>query len=183
MIEALLTSLATTRLLHNDFMRKSNRITLTAVLRNTLITEKERTGVAANKLLRGKRGVMPGGLTSSMIAGWMAGRIRTAKKHHLEWVLDAYANYIPPETPVNNTPEKIRLNDIQLALIKSEVQRTGLGAIDVLRHAPKPLPDGLNHQKVQRWISGDTKTAVKAHWDLIMRLYANIGDNSDHPQR
>lgn len=151
-----------------------DRIEITDAMRATLKAEKERTGVAANKLLRGMRGVMPSGLTSSMITAWMLGRIRTAKSDHLEWVLDAYANYQPPQKPADKTPEKIRLTTERVAQLRMEVERTGLGAIDILRHAPKPLPKGLNHQKVQRWISGDTKTAIKAHWDLVMRLYARI---------
>jgi len=73
-------------------------------------------------------------------------------------------------------PAKIIITDILLNQLQKEAKRTGLGAIDILRHAPKPLPDGLNHQKVQRWISGDTRTAIKPHWDLVLLLYAKVLD-------
>lgn len=142
--------------------------------RDKLSQEVKRTGIGPSKLLKGKRGIAPEGLTSSMIHGWKGGKIGTARQEHLDWVLQAYAEWTPP--PVTDTPKRMTLTDMDREFLQSEVKRTRLGAVAILKHAPKPLPEGLNHQKVQRWISGNTKTARKAHWDLVMRLYAEVDD-------
>jgi len=151
-----------------------DRITITEQIRAKLKADKGRTGVSARILMRGRRGEYPDGLRANMVDGWMSGRTATAKREHLDWVLQAWADYEPPPPPLDDRPEKLRLTETHLALLQSEVERTGLGAIDILRHAPKPLPEGLNHQKVQRWISGQTQTAVKSHWELVIRLYSAV---------
>lgn len=121
--------------------------------------------------MRGKRGQYPDGLTGSMIDKWRTGTIRSAKPDHLEWVLVAYRDWSPA------LPSKIRkiiITDERHELLMREVKRTKLGAVAILRHAPKPLPKGLNHQKVQRWISGYTKSARKVHWTYVLSLYRKI---------
>ena len=137
-----------------------------------------RTGVGVAKLLRGTKNNRPRGLSANVIHGWLSGATTSANPEHIKWVFDAYANYKPPAKAVERAPRKIKLGDAEFKLIQKEAQRTGLGAIDILRHAPKPLPEGLNHQKVQRWISSDTKTAVKAHLDLVLKLYASVSDQN-----
>jgi hypothetical protein len=150
------------------------RVTIDKACRDKLKQEANQTDAGPSKLLRGKRGIAPEGLTSSMIHGWISGRIKTAKKEHFDWVLNAYAKYQPPQKPTDERPNKLKLTKAHRELIKHEVERTGLGAINILRHAPKPLPEGLNHQKVQRWISGQTTSADKTHWEFVLRLYGNI---------
>ena len=124
--------------------------------------------------MRGKRGDYPDGLTADMVGRWMSGRTSSAKKAHIDWVVRAWSDYRPPAKEDAGTPEKLKLTAADFALIQAEAKRTGLGAVDILRHAPKPLPDGLNHQKVHRWIAGETHTAIKAHWELVIALYASI---------
>lgn len=148
------------------------RVTITKQHRDKLKQEAKRTTTGPSKLLRGKRGIAPKGLTSSMVYAWRNGTIRTARHEHLDWVLKAYAGWSPPTE--RKALQKITLTAEHRTVIKAEVKRTGLGAVAILKHAGKPLPDGLNHQKVQRWISGDTGTAIKAHWELVMRLYASV---------
>nr|WP_298929607.1 hypothetical protein [uncultured Erythrobacter sp.] len=148
------------------------RVTITKQHRDKLKQEAKRTGTGPSKLLRGKRGIAPEGLTSSMIHAWRNGTIKTARDEHLDWVFKAYAGWsLPPKT---KALQKITLTDEHRTLIQSEMKRTGLGAVAILKHAGRPLPDGLNHQKVQRWTSGETRTAVKVHWELVVRLYASV---------
>lgn len=148
------------------------RVMITKQHRDKLKEEAKRTATGPSKLLRGKRGIAPEGLTSSMVYAWRSGTIRTARHEHLDWVFKAYADWSPP--PKSNAPQKITLTDEHRTLIQSEMKRTGLGAVAILKHAGRPLPDGLNHQKVQRWTSGETRTAVKVHWELVVRLYASV---------
>lgn len=150
-----------------------NRIEITATIKDELNDGMNRTGLGGRALMRGRRGEYPEGLTGAMIDKWRAGTIKSAKPAQLEWVLQAYRDWSPPlSAPLK--PEKITLTPEHRAFLQSEVERTGLGAVAILRHAPKPLPEGLNHQKVQRWVSGDTKRVAKANWEFVLRLYWSI---------
>ena len=154
------------------------RIQITTQLREKLVEEMKRTGLGGRSLLHGKRGAYPSGLTSSMIDSWRLGTIASAKAVHLDWVLKEYANWEPP--PIPEKPEKIMLTDEARLFLQNEIKRTGLGAVAILRHAPKPLPEGLNHQKVQNWISGKTDRVLRHNWDFVLRLYEAI---ETHPQK
>lgn len=155
-------------------MKNRIRVEITPEIHEKLRREYERIGLGGSALMRGKRGDYPKSLKNQMIDRWRAGPLASAKADHLRWVLDAYDAWRPPEP--DPAPTKITItHDLHKQLL-SDVERTRLGAVAILRHAPKPLPEGLNHQKVQRWISGNTKTARKAHWDLVMRLYAEVDD-------
>ncbi|MDJ0641976.1 MAG: hypothetical protein QNJ15_04085 [Erythrobacter sp.] len=154
------------------------RVQITSEHQDKLAHEASRTGMGPSKLLRGMRGIAPVGLTSSMIQSWKNGTTRTAKKEHLDWVFKTYGEWTPP--PLPDLPRKIVLSDEHRERLRDEIGRTGLGAIAILRHAPKPLPDGLSHQKVQNWISGKTKSATKDNWDFVLRLYQAI---KTHPQK
>lgn len=150
----------------------ADRVKVTAEIQEKLKAERERTGLGGRALMRGQRDSTPEDLRAQMIDSWVSGRVATAKKEHLDWVLKAYADWSPPEKAMQ--PERINLTDAQVAHLQKEVERTGLGAVNILRHARTALPDGLNHQKVQRWISGQTRMAMKKHWDFVLALYASI---------
>lgn len=156
----------------NPWYPASMRVEITEEIRERLESEAERTGVGASKLMRGRRKDMPEGLTSSMMTGWKIGSIGSAKKEHLDWVLKAYEDWTPPEE--TKRPERIKLSDAQVSHLQAEVERTGLGAVNILRHSREALPKGLNHQKVQRWINGQTRTAMKEHWNFVLALYASL---------
>ena len=159
-------------------MAEAKRVEIKPAIRDKLIFENSRTGLGGRALMRGKRGKYPDGLTAVMIDKWRSGSIETAKPAHLEWVLKEYAAWSPPPPP--EAPKKMSLTDEHRAFIQSEVERTGLGAVAILKHAPRPLPEGLNHQKVQRWISGQTKLVSIEHWNFVIRLYEAI---KTEPQR
>ena len=151
-----------------------NRIEITDEIRAKLEAEKERSGIGVRQLMRGRRGEYPEGLRADMVDGWIAGRTATARRDHLDWVLRAWASYTPSEPKKDPGPARIDLSDSQIATLQAEAERTGLGAINILKHAPTPLPKGLNHQKVQRWISGETRTAIADHWELVLSLYTSL---------
>ncbi|MEM9575344.1 MAG: hypothetical protein AAF870_08960, partial [Pseudomonadota bacterium] len=120
-------------------MSKRIRIKIMPEIVDKLQYEKNRTGMAGRALLHGRRGEYPEGLSAIMIDTWRYGTTRSAKKDHLEWVLDAYAKWQAPSPPPPKT-EKIVITEKLKAHIQAETKRTGLGAIEILRHAPKPLP-------------------------------------------
>lgn len=155
---------------------RSDRNEITDEIRDKLRYEKNRTKLGGRALLRGKRGQLPDGLSGSMIDKWRSGSIASAKPTHLEWVLREYEAWTPP--PLPDAPTKMMLTDELRAFIQNEAKRTGLGAVAILRHVPKPIPEGLNQQKIQRWLSGKTRRAEEEHWNLVMAAYAQIMDRS-----
>ena len=156
--------------------KKTDKIGLTPEIRDKLIYEYKRTGLGGSAIMRGQRGKYPDGLRSDMIDAWRNGTIKSARKSHLEWLLGRYKQWRPLEETVCNKPEKIEITTEMHDHIAGEQARTRLGAVNILRLAPKPLPDGLNHQKVHRWIAGDTKSALRSHWEFVLRVYKSVGE-------
>lgn len=153
-------------------MTKRTRVEITPEIHAKLNEEFHRTGLGGSALLRGKRGQYPNGLRSDMIDAWRAGIIATAKPEHLDWVLEYYSQWKPPLK--TKAPTRIKLTNEQIRHLQAEVERTGLGAVAILKHAPKPLPEGLNHQKIQRWVSGKTISVRGDHWHFVLSLYAQL---------
>lgn len=153
-------------------MTKRERVEITPDIRAKLNEEHIRTGQGGSALMHGKRGEYPQGLKSQMIDRWRAGTLATAKPEHLEWVLSSYREW----TPQPPKPESKKLTitpDLHKQLL-AEVGRTGLGAIAILKHAPKPMPNGLNHQKVQRWITSRTQSANEEHFNFVLAVYRSF---------
>jgi predicted metal-dependent hydrolase len=154
-------------------MNNSKRVTLTRNQRGKLISEKERTKVGVLKLLRGTRKERPEGITVSMIEGWISGEVSTASPEHLNWVLERYRTYQPkPRKP--SKPERVTLTKDHIFLLNAEKARTGLGTIKILRHIPKPQPEGLTKNIIQSWMLGTAKSAKKSHWESVLNAYAAI---------
>ena len=152
----------------------NDRIEITERIKAKLLAEKARTGAGIQKLFRGSNANRPSGLTSSSIVhNWINGVAKTAEPEHVEWVLTAYSTY---GTPLSNAvSSRITIAAELRSALLAEQTRTKLGAVAIMRHVPKPIPKGLNHQKIQTWMNGSAKTAKKEHWDLVMKLYAAMG--------
>lgn len=72
----------------------------------------------------------------------MSGEISTASPVHLNWVLERYQDY-QPNTKIKSKSDRISIAESMRQHLKSEKERTGLGTINIMRHMPKPLRDGL----------------------------------------
>ncbi|PHR21617.1 MAG: hypothetical protein COA41_00455 [Sphingopyxis sp.] len=148
-----------------------DRIEITDEIRAHLKAEHERTGAGIQRLFRGTNDLRPDGLTSSSIVhNWLSGSNKTARQDHLDWVIDAYKNF---GTPKAQSSRLIITDELREQLV-AESQRTGLGAVSLMRHARISAPASLNPTKIHTWLAGTTKTANREEWDFVMRLYASI---------
>ncbi|MGB4106168.1 MAG: hypothetical protein WBK55_00030 [Alphaproteobacteria bacterium] len=62
------------------------RITITPEMFAHMLKEKERTGFGPMALLHGTKKERPQGLTTSLMDSWLAGRTKSARKDHLDYV-------------------------------------------------------------------------------------------------
>ncbi|GAB5489645.1 MAG: hypothetical protein Pars2KO_32150 [Parasphingorhabdus sp.] len=143
-------------------------------LRKLMRSKLRETGLEIAEMLRDTRDVRPAGLTLGTIVKWIDGSTKLIRKDHVDWLMNACDHQIAMHQKVEQEKQRITIDADMHALLLSEAERTQMGAIRILRLAPRPLPDGLNTQKLQCWISGHTKTARKTHWEFVMRLYASV---------
>ena len=154
-------------------MDKSKRVTVTQKQQHQLLAEKKRTGVGVLKLLRGTRKERPEGITVSMIEGWMSGEVSTAFPEHLNWVFKRYQNY-QPKPKIKQKSDRIPISEDMRQHLISEKTRTGLGVVNIMRHLPSPLPEGLTKNIIQSWELGAAKSAKEKHWDAVVNTYAKL---------
>lgn len=142
---------------HSD----SDRVVITDDIRARLKAHKVRTSLGTTRLLRGARSV-PAGLNPQVIESWIRGDARTARQDHLRFVL--------AEWDRKPTVEIVEITPAVLQALQQEKDRTGLGAIRLLRGVPE-RPDGLTHNMVQAWLDGATRTARKDHLEFALEAW------------
>jgi len=75
---------------------------------------------------------------------------------------------------------RIPITDEMRERLRAEVERTGTGAMRLLRGA-KDKPPGLSASVVGTWLSGVAKQAVPAHFDYVLSRLAALGENRRIP--
>jgi len=143
-------------------------------LRKLVRSKLRETGLEIAEMLRDTHEIRPAGLTLGTIIKWMSGSTRFIRKDHFDWLMNACNHQIAKHQKAEQEKQRITIDSDMHALLLSEIERTQMGAIRILRLAPRPLPEGLNTLKLQCWISGHTKTTRKTHWKFVMRLYASV---------
>lgn len=155
---------------------------ITDKMRKALDHEFLRTGIGSIRLLSGSSRQIPHGLNASMINSWRSETAKMARDEHWTFVMSEYALISDKSgikrsgTKKRNKSDRIILTDSHLALLESEKDRTGLGTINIMRHLPSPLPDGLTRNVIQSWNLRTTKSAKVAHWECIMNAYKTLPD-------
>lgn len=136
--------------------KNTNTVTITDEIIETLLHHQHRTGVGPQKLLRGKRDVAPAGLSSSMVYNWVRRGSKTARKDHLEFILNQWKAL--PDNPYQNKRyknyreglEPINPKDLEkLQLIRD---MTGILPSKIFTYGKKP-PSVLNANIVNQWLS------------------------------
>ncbi|MEQ9264165.1 MAG: hypothetical protein RLN81_03025 [Balneolaceae bacterium] len=136
--------------------KNSNKIDITDEIIETLLHHQHRTGVGPQKLFRGKRGIIPVGLSSSTVYNWIRRGSKTAKKDHLEFILSQWEAI--PDNPYQNKRyknyreglEPIDPRDLEkLCLIRD---MTGILPSKIFTYGSNP-PSFLNANIVSQWIS------------------------------
>ncbi len=132
------------------------------------LAHRERTDVAATNLLKHAPNV-PKGLNTATINGWLSGKIKTARKDHLDFVLKQWvALDSVSHIYVDLTTEMIE----QLSFFRDE----GLLPGPVFKDAAN-VPDDLNVYMVSGWLSGKAKKARKDHIDFVYSQCARLAND------
>ncbi|NVD26788.1 hypothetical protein HUO14_02570 [Parasphingorhabdus flavimaris] len=148
-----------------------DRIEITEEIRAHLKAEQERTGAGIQRLFRGTNDVRPEGLkSSSIVHNWLNGTHKSARKEHVDWVVAAYRNFGTPKAQSS----RITITDELREQLVAESQRTGLGAVSLMRHARLSAPASLNPTKIHTWLAGTTKTANREEWEFVLTLYTRL---------
>lgn len=123
-----------------------------------ILKEKNRTGIAASGLVKGKKDSMPAGLNSNIINGWLRGTIKTAKKEHWDYVI-----WLWHDLPDNPYIEPGR-EEFERFLLLYEASK---GHFAKLFKSPE-MPDGLTIPIARRFASGKTKKIRRAYFEYLL---------------
>ncbi|MCB0743958.1 MAG: hypothetical protein KDC67_08645 [Ignavibacteriae bacterium] len=146
-------------------------IEITNKIIEKLIFHHNRTGVGPQKLLRGKRGNLPLGLSSGVIYNWINNKSKTAKREHLDFVLKEWkALKDNPNTVDRNKNYKEGLETIShnhLMRLKNIKELTGIlpsKLFDHFENSPKYLTPNI----ISNWIHIDGYKARKEDVDWVL---------------
>ena len=136
--------------------KKSSRIAITNEIIETLLYHQHRTGVGPQKLLRGKHEAMPVGLSSHHIHNWVRRSSKSARKEHLDFVLNEWEQ-LPDNLYAHQRHRTHRKELESIAhddLEKLKVIRDMTGIFDNNRMFSQlgNIPIGLNFRIVNQWL-------------------------------
>ena len=152
-------------------------IPITHELRQKLIAERARTGVGPTALMRGSMhdADRPKTLKGQTISLWLSGKIVSARRSQLVYVLDRWAAL--PDAPDKNArvpQERTILSEEHLRLIDTYWDK-GLLPDKILQN--KNVPDGLNAAIIRTWKDRRIKSAAVAYLDYVLHACAEAPQN------
>ena len=151
-------------------------IPITPDMRKALCDEKDRTGIGGEALLNYADEDIPSGLKNTTIKGWMRGQSRTANETHYDFVMQLYSTLTPEKIYRRRYLEKdghVELTKEIISTLKALKRDSGISTMRLLK-GRKDIPKGLTSAIINRWISGDMKTARKGHFDYVVKAWQEI---------
>lgn len=151
----------------------SKRVPLSVKAVALLISERDRTGVGAQLLLRHAQGA-PDDLKGGMVDRWFSGTTRSAMEHHLEFVLAAYAA-LPdkPPTRARVQAQRIPLDKARIEQLEHLKQNSGIGP-QALFTGAQDAPAGVNSNAVYAWLDGRMTHIRADHYDYVVERWRSI---------
>ena len=147
-------------------------IPITDELRQKLIAERVRTGIGPTALMRGSvhDANRPKTLKGQTISLWLSGKIVSARRSQLDYVLARWSA-LPDASDKNaRVPqERIIFTDEHLRLIDRYWDK-GLLPDKILQN--KNAPDGLNAAIIRTWKDRRIKSAATAYLDFVLHACA-----------
>lgn len=143
----------------------ADRVTVTDDIRRSLRAHKARSGFGTTRLLRGLESIPPG-LNPQIIESWIRGDAKTARRDHLRFVLAEWDRKLAVEI--------VEITPAFLSALLQEKERTGYGAIRLLRDTPGK-PDGLTKHMVEAWLAGGTRSARTDHVEFVLQAWRSKG--------
>lgn len=148
-----------------------------AEIREKLNSERKRTGIGPTALMRGtahdpKR---PKTLKGHTISLWLSGKIKSARKSQIDYVLERWAALPDAEqASARLLQERVTLTNEHLTII-DEAWSYGLLPDKVLQHPD--APEGLNGAIIRTWQDRRIKSAAKTYLDFVMAQCAKVSEN------
>ncbi|WP_421896391.1 hypothetical protein [Marinoscillum sp.] len=160
---------------------KSGYIEITNEIRATLEFHKTRTGVGPQKLLKGKRNIMPDGLSSAIVNNWLNQKALHGKEAYISFILSQWKKL--PNKPLDKKPLYSRKGDCEpisekdLEWLKKVRDMTGVLPSRLFKYA-EDVPEHLTPKIVSYWLNvagyrakpSDVEWVVKACVDLLERV-------------
>lgn len=155
-------------------------------LRDRMKAEWERTGVGPTDLVR--HFPQDKHYLKAKVHRWVNGDTKQARQDELDLAMDiweklpnkkavkpvtAQKSLTGPPSRHYNTYENISAED--LAVLREERKRTGMGGRKLWHHAENP-PAFLDYFIVQSWLDGGVKSAPPEHVRYVLDLYKSLPD-------
>lgn len=134
-------------------------------------TEKDRTGIGTYRQFQHAEDP-PGGLNAILIRSWFYSDVATARVDHFNYVLRLWRSL--PDTNIVEITEEQRRHMLQ------EANRTGIGAVALMRRSRPSETGGFQGHIVQLWMSGPRNQlsvpSLNSLWSvgqvcLIMKMF------------
>ena len=139
----------------------STTIILTDARIEALRIERDRTSIGPQALLKGREDV-PEGLNHAVLTHWMAGRVRTLQLVHLEYVLELWRS-LPSDESLQVTPDLVfELNQLR--------KQSRANPVSIVKWR-SDVPAGLTTAKINRLLSGKSKTVRKRYVDYLRMVW------------
>lgn len=141
--------------------------------------EKERTGVAATRLLSRASQPIPANLTVSKIISWIGNRTATARADHVQFVLDEYGRLPDGKGKPDSTRRMIAAHE------KADfLKYNDLGYLpSLIFEGQTKIPVGLEINVVKRWLYAGAKRAYAEHIDFVLSRCAVLEQEAATPIR
>lgn len=141
---------------------ESKIVELDQSLIELLRSERDRTSVGPQALLKPYKNA-PKGLNHAMITHWLGGRIKTAKREHMDFVLTAWSKL--------GTVETVQVTEALLSELRNAQRRSGINAEMMMRWNDAGAID-LSVSKIKHYLSGKAKTMRADHVEFMKRVWS-----------
>ena len=170
-----------------DDPKSDKRIPIPDSFYQKIQDEKIRTGYSASKLLRGKKDI-PKGLNSSIIYGVLRRSLQSAKRSHMKYIEELYAEL--PDTDQAANKQKFenynRRTDqenyvaLDRVFLKKEMERTGLSVADI-NAIIREQGAQISFSVINRILQDVQKKIHPSDYELIIECLANAPNYKPPP--
>ena len=147
------------------------RILITGEIIAELKSLYTQSGMKLGVLLKSRSDV-PKGLSAMMIKLWLNGEGQSARREHLAYVLRVW----------RESEEQITISDEQRCVLKSELNRTGVTILSLVRMIPDTGYRKAPARVIRSWVSGGITTAHRPIFDLLISTLAAL-PTGNKPQK
>ncbi len=162
------------------------RVEITPEIIHTIFHNSLKVGRTYRALLSAMPEI-PEGLSAEMIARWVSGGTLTARKDHLDAVLDILSS-LPPKDPeklhyyegrTRHTERRIFKKQDGLAL-EAERERTAISASEMLKYFYRGcVPEGLSASMISAWINSKPRTIPSDLYDWTLKAWKALPDKEE----